>query len=271
MLRKTALGLIVILIAGPAIAQAPVSPPASDVDAGRTRDQLRELLRRQPSEVGEVVALSPSLLQNEAYMASYPALQAFVSEHPEVVHNPGFFLGFNTIPQDARTPTQRFWEDFLFGLWAIVIFGASALILTWLFKTLLEQRRWRHLARVQAEVHNKVLDRLATNEQLLAYIETPAGRRFLESAPIPLEGPRQVSPPVGRVLWSMQAGLVLAAAGIGFLLVSVRIPDGGELPVRVLGVVTLSIGIGFVVSAAASLCLARRLGLWQTTAPSLTE
>jgi hypothetical protein len=269
MLRKTLLGLIVILIAGPAIAQVPAPVQISEVDAGRTRDQLRELLHRHPSEVGTVLGLSPSLLRNEVYMASYPALQAFVGEHPEVVHNPGFFFGgYAPMEADPRTPTLRFWEDFLFGLTVFLVFVIVSLVLAWLVKTLLEQRRWSHQARVQAEVHNKVLDRLASNEQLLAYIETPAGRRFLESAPIPLEGPRPMSAPVGRVLWSMQAGLVLVAAGVGLLLVSLQMPVGAELPLRVLGVATLSIGIGFVVSAGASFFLARRLGLWEMPASS---
>ena len=36
-------------------------------------------------------------------------------------------------------------------------------------KTIIEQRRWSQLQRVQAEVHQKVLDRLGTNEQLGDY------------------------------------------------------------------------------------------------------
>ena len=40
---------------------------------------------------------------------------------------------------------------------------------------------------MQYQVHNKLLDRFTSNEDLLAYVQTPAGRRFLESAPIPLQ------------------------------------------------------------------------------------
>ena len=276
MLRPIRLGLLLLLLlplllpVGSVLAQGPaeqlVPAQVPDVDAMRTREELRELLRRHPSEVGTVLALSPSLLGNEGYMASYPALQAFVEQHPEVASNPGYFFAGYAEDGDARTPTMRFWEDFLFGVAMFLSFSLAALLLVWLVKTILEQRRWRHVARVQAEVHQKVLDRMASNEQLLAYIETPAGRRFLESAPIALEAPRPVSAPVGRVLWSMQAGLVLAAGGMGLLLVSRQLPVDAELPIRVVGVVILSVGVGFVVSALGSFFVSRRLGLWQEPA-----
>ena len=46
-------------------------------------------------------------------------------------------------------------------------------------------RRWSRLSKIQTDVHNKLLDRFTSNEDLLAYIQTPVGRKFLESAPIP--------------------------------------------------------------------------------------
>jgi len=254
----------VLLLAGTVLAQAPA--PSATADASGTREQLMQLLQRHPSEVGEVLARAPSLLSNESYMASYPELQAFATQHPEIAANPGYFFGMYGDSHDVRTPTLRFWEDFLSGLAALLVSAFGALLLTWLVKTIIEQRRWSQLQRVQAEVHQKVLDRLGTNEQLLAYIETPAGRRFLQSAPIPLEGPRPVSAPIGRVLWSMQVGLVLIAAGVGVLIVSGQVPPMGGLPLRVVGVATLSIGIGFAISSLASFVLSRQLGLLEQRA-----
>ena len=272
-MQKTWLAPLVLVVAasaGTALAQAP--PEAygarTGVDANGTREQLMQLLQRHPSEVGEVLARAPQLLGNEAYMASYPDLKAFLAEHAEVAANPAYFFGMYLDNHDARTPTLRFWEDFLSGLAAMLVSAFGALLLVWLVKTILEQRRWNQLQRVQAEVHQKVLDRLGTNEQLLAYIETPAGRRFLQSAPILLEGPRPVSAPIGRVLWSMQVGLVLVAAGLGILIVSGQVPPLAGMPLRVVGVATLSIGIGFAVSSLASFVLSRRLGLLAQPEPS---
>jgi hypothetical protein len=260
MLRKALLVLMLaVLAAGPALAQTdpptppevppevPGAPGALGVDAEGTREQLSQLLERHPHDVGRVLALSPSLIGNEPFMASYPALQAFFVQHPEVAANPQYYFArYNDSHySDSSSPELNFLAEFLAVLAGIVCGVFAVLMVAWLIKTLIEQRRWSRLQRVQAEVHQKVLDRLASNEQLLAYMETPAGRRFLESAPIPIEGPRPVSAPFNRVLWSMQVG--------------------------VLGVATLSIGIGFALSSLASIFLSRRLGLASPQPQTSTE
>ena len=86
------------------------------------------------------------------------------------------------------------------------VFLVITFVLIWAIKTLIEQRRWSRLSSIQTEVHSKLLDRFTSNEELLAYIQTPAGKRFFESAPIPLEaGPRPMSAPVGRIFWTVSA------------------------------------------------------------------
>jgi len=138
-------------------------------------------------------------------------------------------------------------------------------VLVWVVKTLIEQRRWSRLSKVQTEIHSKLLDRFSTNEELLAYIQTPAGKRFFESAPIPLEaGPRPISAPVGRIFWSLQAGLVLIATGIGFDLVSLRVPTPASEGLYGIGVISLLVGIALVISAIVFYVLSRRFGLWGT-------
>ncbi len=94
--------------------------------------------------------------------------------------------------------------------------GVSAFlgVFVWVIRSIIDHRRWLRLSRVQAEVHTKLLDRLTTNEDLLSYIQSPAGRRFLESAPITMDSePRATTAPISRIIWSLQAGLVLAALG----------------------------------------------------------
>ena len=113
-------------------------------------------------------------------------------------------------------------------------------------------------------MHNKLLDRFTTNEDLMAYIQTPAGRRFLESAPLSVEGPpRRSVRRFSRILWSLQVGIVLAAGALGLLFVSGRVIEEVAQPLFAVGVLALTVGAGFVVSAAASLLLSRRLGLFE--------
>jgi hypothetical protein len=135
-------------------------------------------------------------------------------------------------------------------------------LLVWLIRTLVDYKRWSRLAKVQTEAHTKILDRFTANEDLLAYIQTPAGARFLESSPIRLDaGPRSVAAPLGRILWSVQGGVVLMAGGLGMQYVSGRLPSGLAEPLRTLGVLGIAIGIGFLVSSAVSYLISKRLGL----------
>src|SRR5580700_206716 len=73
--------------------------------------------------------------------------------------------------------------------------------------------------------------------------------------------PRSVGAPLGRILWSVQAGLVLAALGIGLQEVSGHFSDDASQPLHALGVLGIAVGLGFVISAIISFMISRRLGL----------
>jgi hypothetical protein len=243
----------------------PSAAGGEDQNARETRERLMNLFRQYPPSLSEVLRLDPSLLTNEAYLAPYPALAAFLAQHPEIAHNPGFFVGevrYN--PNDTSTTFRKLnmVENTMSGFAVLTGFITFVLVVGW-------------LARVQTEVHTKLLDRFTSNDELLAYIQTPVGRRFLESAPIPLdEGPRSFSAPVGRILWSIQAGLVIGLAGLGLLYISSRMAaqngefaDIAQLPF-IIGMLALAIGVGFVLSAGVSYMLSHRLGLFERPAPT---
>jgi hypothetical protein len=239
----------------------------TSADADQVREQLENVLRQYPPSLGEVLRNDPSLLQNDGYLASYPALAAFLASHPQVGHNPAFYVGTsNGRPWREDNPQQaivRMWENTISGLQVLTGMALVAMALGWLIKSLLDYRRWLRLSKVQTEVHSKLVDRFASNEDLLNYIQTPAGRKFLESAPIPLDAApqRSLGAPINRILWSVQAGVVIACAGLGLLYVSGRqIPEISQ-PLYAMGSLALAVGLGFVVSAIVSYFLSRRLGL----------
>ena len=243
------------------------SPTVTGVSAEETRRDLEELLKQYPPSLPRVLRLDPTLLSNPEYLKPYPALAAFLAQRPEVVHNPGYFFGPYDNSYDPRlrlTAQERavdMWrnaiEGFMIGLLLLGIAGA----VIWLIKTLIEHRRWSRLSKIQTDVHNKLLDRFTANEDLLAYIQTPAGRRFLESAPIPLETPRSIGAPLGRILWSAQAGAVFTVLGIGLYLVSRNSLEEVAAPLGAFGVVIIALGLGFIVSAFLAYVLTRRFGL----------
>jgi hypothetical protein len=67
--------------------------------------------------------------------------------------------------------------------------------------------------------------------------------------------------PQGRILWSVQGGVVLIAGGIGLQVVSGRVSDASSQPLHALGVLGIALGVGFVISAIISFVISRRMGL----------
>ena len=132
----------------------------------------------------------------------------------------------------------------------------------WLIRLFVENRRWGRIFKLQTEVHGKLIDRFSSSTELLTYMSTDAGKRFLEAAPIPVDfEPQQRMPnAVARVLTPLQIGIVLTLLGVGFLFLRHAHPDM-EIPMLVLGTLFLMPGIGFILSAGITWVLAGRLGL----------
>jgi hypothetical protein len=248
---------------------------ATGVSADETRRDLEELLKQYPPTLPRILRLDPSLLTNPDYLKPYPALSGFLAQHPEVAHNPGYFFAEYDSnygdPRNRLTAQERavdMWRNAIEGFMIGVLMLGIGSGVIWLIKTLIEHRRWSRLSKIQTDVHNKLLDRFTANEDLLAYIQTPAGRRFLESAPIPLESPRAIGAPLGRILWSAQAGAVLTVLGGGVTLVSQNSLEEVAAPLGAFGVIIIALGFGFLVSAFLAYVLTRRFGLMNDPAPT---
>ena len=250
----------------PAVAPQPVErDTVQRMDAEATRDELMEVLRRHPPSVGRVLKLDPSLMQNESYLAAYPQVRDFLNAHPEIPQNAGYYLGqvhgFDENWTPAN-PQQRMVEGILAGLAGFSAFIILLGTIVWLIRTVIEHRRWNRLSKIQADVHTKLMDRFSSNDELLTYVQTPSGRRFLESGPSPLqESARTMSAPFSRILWSVQVGAVLLVSGMGLLFLSGRAIQEAREFFYIAGCLATALGAGFVVSAGAAYALSRRLGL----------
>lgn len=246
-----------------------VAPSAQNVvtveqpDAQRTKEELQRMFEHYPPALRNVLALDPTLLSNQAYLAPYPGLVSFLSEHPEIARNPAFYVGDSPrAPKDPSSRAFEMWDEVFKALAVFAGFGLAIGLLIWLIRTLVDYRRWSRLAKVQTDVHTKLLDRFTANDDLLAYIQSPAGSKFLESSPIKLDAaPKSVGAPLGRILWSLQGGLVLISGGIGLEIVGGRVSNEAAQPLQALGVLAIALGIGFVISAIISYVISQRLGL----------
>jgi hypothetical protein len=234
-------------------------------DAERTKESFRRLLEHYPPSLRGVLALDPTLMTNQAYINPYPELVTFLNAHPDVAHNPSYYLG-----QQGDSRFQLSHSEQVADIWRRVFenfsiflgFAMAIGLLTWLIRTLVDYRRWHRLSKIQTDFHTKLLDRFTANEDLLAYVQSPAGAKFLQSAPITLDaGPRSLGAPLGRILWAAQAGLVMTALGIGLQVSSHQIADDAAQPLHVLGILGIALGLGFAASALMSFVISQRLGL----------
>jgi hypothetical protein len=256
-------------------AQTQQVPPALSQNAKETRQQFYRVLDQYPPALGRVLRLDPTLMTNQAYLSSYPNVAAFVAQYPDVPRNPGFYLErydpnySHYEPPDARREAINMWRNAIEFLGAFAIFCVGAAALFGIIKYLVEYRRWHRISKVNAEVHNKILDRFGSNEELLAYIESPAGRRFLEATPFTpsAAASTRVGAPFGRILFSVQLGVLLVALAVAMMLIAGRAIDEVQQLLNGVAILALCLGVGCVASAGASYVLSRKLGLLEE-APS---
>jgi hypothetical protein len=284
-LSTAVLASVPVPLVAQARSQAPAPPAApqlqvySDpaISAETIRERFNEVLQRYPRTVPRVLRLDPKLLSDPGYMANYPAIQQFITQYPDVVRNPEYYLAeyslnysydsyANRDPRQQALDLMRNWVEMIM---VFVIVVAVSIAVLWLLKSLVDHRRWLRVSKIQTEVHSKLLDRFASSEELLAYMKTPAGARFLESAPIALDAgqSRGSAPaPANRILWSVQAGIVLLMAGAALLVGRTWIEfSEAQTMFAIMGTFGSFIGIGFIVSAGAAWVLSNRLGLMEGT------
>lgn len=286
------LSLVLVLMGGAALtlraqphaASVPAAPGAvsapqmlNDKDVWSTQTELIRLLRLSPT-LTTVVEHDPSLLANQEYVAkNNPQLAAFLTQHPEVARNPDYFL-FSHLQHDAgqpdealeravwpdvyRSQEQGTWNEFVHDLGPLLAFLGFLAVLLWMVRIFVENRRWAKVFKLQSDVHGRLIDKFSTSQELAAYMETDAGKRFLEAAPIAvnLDNSQRVPNAVARVLTPLQIGVVMALLGVGLLSLRHAGPDM-DAPMLVLGTVVLMPGIGFILSAGLTWLLASRLGL----------
>ena len=137
-----------------------------------------------------------------------------------------------------------------------IVFG----MVSWVTWVIANAIRRGQTARAVASLHSKLLDKCTSNQELLSYLESQSGRRFLESTTT------SEANPTGRILNAIQAGAIAALAGGAMLIVRTeeRFDWDGRQFLVICGSVLLAIGLGYLVSAIASYVLCRSWGLFRS-------
>jgi len=259
---------------------APAAVSVADENVvAQNQEELIRLLRVSPT-LTSVVERDPSLLANHDYVnRTNPELGRFLEVHPEIASNPDFYL-FSGLPvqggrrvqaldrkvwpeNDGGRPEDPAYRMIEQGFMPVIAFLGFLGAVIWLLQMFLANRRWQRVFKTQMEVHGKLIDRFGTSQELIQYMESESGKRFLEAAPIPVnfESDQKVPSVIGRVLMPLQIGAVMTLLGAGLLIARHSFTHGLQSVLLLAGIVILMPGLGFILSAGITWVLAGRLGL----------
>ncbi len=254
--------------------QEPAVPAGLDQRrADEVRDELRRTLEKYPPTLGRIFRLDPTLMTNADYMANYPALAAFFLEHPEVPRHSDYFLSFlgasgwsepRTIDDEMRQQGMNMQRQLMESLSIAAVIATFATGVFWLVRMFISHRRWIRATRLQSELNNRLLERMGSNEQLLAYLQSQAGQQLMAMPVVVEPATPATAAPYSRILWAIQAGIVLMSGGAGFLVIRRYVlAEAGEALLTI-GVLAIAVGVGFALASLASYLLSLRFGLLET-------
>ena len=141
--------------------------------------------------------------------------------------------------------------EFLTPMLASITF---LLVIGWIVRIIVTSRRQQKIAALQAEMQEKLLEKFGSSQEVLEYLQSDAGRQFLDSATF------ERADPYRRILGSIQAGLCLTLVGIACLSLRGQV-SGADEGFVFLGAIGLALGVGFLLSAAATFGLSKVWGL----------
>ena len=128
----------------------------------------------------------------------------------------------------------------------VSVIGSVGSFVTFIVVVWLIVRATQRRAQMRADVQMKLIDKFGTSAEFVQFLESPAGREFLR---------QQRSGPRDRVLGGIRAGVILTFLGLAFgSMMFILHDDGFSVPALIL----LALGLGFFVSSALSIKLAKR-------------
>ncbi len=147
---------------------------------------------------------------------------------------------------------HHFMQDFVpmvIGVGVIILIG-------WVIGVVVSALKQRAHLRTQTEFHNRLLEKFGSAAEFTAYLQSEAGQRFFEGLTT------ERITPTTKILGSVQKGAILSLLGIGLLIIGniFSTPQGGDALI-IFGVIALTLGVGFLVSAAISYRLSKAWGL----------
>lgn len=146
------------------------------------------------------------------------------------------------------------------NLTVVLGIAVCAVFAGWAIWVLTVNLRRNRSVKYSADIQAKLLDRLTNNQELVAFLEGPAGTKFFESLHFDL------ADAVNRILNAVQLGAALLLLGLALLGVRVTQDDRFIRDILLMvGAPAMGVGTGFLISAIVSYRLCRATGLMKET------
>ncbi len=138
--------------------------------------------------------------------------------------------------------------------WLLVPISAF-LVIGWIVATIVDGMQRRTRMKTFTEFYSRLLDRMPSPRDFSEFLQTRGGQRFLDSLQV------ERGHPIERVLRALQIGLVALTVGLGCMAADSQVPWGDRGGLRVMGIIIMALGVGFLLSATASFGITKSLGL----------
>jgi hypothetical protein len=143
------------------------------------------------------------------------------------------------------------------GLWDAVQNAIVGFSFCWIVWVIFSSVRRYLIAKAKAGLQERILQRIDSSDSLVTLANSDSGRRFLESLAVE---EMQPNAPYSRILFGIQAGVVLLFFGIAMLFLHRHVYDA-QSGFIITGTGAVGIGVGFLIASATSIFVSRRLGL----------
>ena len=137
----------------------------------------------------------------------------------------------------------------------VIVMMTLPVLAAWIIITIVNGSRRARVTRTHMEMCQRVLDKFGSSAEMAEFLKTEEGRQLMAA---PMDDPAQGG--YGRILRSVQVGIVLGVVGAAALFLAVQ---SDEREFVLLGFMTVALAIAFLLAAAASYVLSRRWGLIQ--------
>ena len=143
----------------------------------------------------------------------------------------------------------------------VFVFVAFFSAVAFVVYTLVNLRMRRLQLKAVSEFNIRLLDRIGSVKDFSDFVQTEGGAKFMNSLTVAAPAREAGSSSGHRIITASQIGVVLSMMGLGFLALQGIVGGSGAYGFTVVGVVALSIGLGFLISAGTSYWLAKQLGV----------